>query len=77
MFPKNNGRSLKWGWIEVFCGSMFSGKTKGLIRCLKRSERGNKRSGFVNQILPDILPTCMVFAHIVAICIRWIASDGS
>ncbi len=26
------------GWIEVICGSMFSGKTEELIRRLKRSE---------------------------------------
>ncbi len=27
----------KPGWIEVICGSMFSGKTEELIRRLKRS----------------------------------------
>ncbi len=26
------------GWIEVICGSMFSGKTEELIRRLKRAE---------------------------------------
>lgn len=28
----------KKGWIEVICGSMFSGKTEELIRRLKRAE---------------------------------------
>lgn len=28
----------KFGWIEVICGSMFSGKTEELIRRLKRAE---------------------------------------
>lgn len=28
----------KGGWIEVICGSMFSGKTEELIRRLKRAE---------------------------------------
>lgn len=32
----NNG--VKKGWIEVVCGSMFSGKTEELIRRLKRAK---------------------------------------
>ena len=31
----------KPGWIEVICGSMFSGKTEELIRRLKRAEFAN------------------------------------
>lgn len=31
------------GWIEVVCGSMFSGKTEELIRRLKRAEFANQR----------------------------------
>lgn len=31
------------GWIEVVCGSMFSGKTEELIRRLKRAHIANKR----------------------------------
>ena len=39
MFLENNShRSRKRGWIEVICGSMFSGKTEELIRRLKRAE---------------------------------------
>lgn len=30
--------SLRKGWIEVICGSMFSGKTEELIRRLKRAQ---------------------------------------
>lgn len=37
-----NGRSSK-GWIEVVCGSMFSGKTEELIRRLKRAQLANQR----------------------------------
>jgi thymidine kinase len=29
------------GWIEVICGSMFSGKTEELIRRLKRAQIAN------------------------------------
>ena len=31
------------GWIEVICGSMFSGKTEELIRRLKRAEFAKQR----------------------------------
>lgn len=33
----------KRGWIEVVCGSMFSGKTEELIRRLKRAKIANLR----------------------------------
>jgi Thymidine kinase len=33
----------KRGWIEVICGSMFSGKTEELIRRLKRAKIANQR----------------------------------
>ncbi len=33
----------KFGWIEVICGSMFSGKTEELIRRLKRAEFAKQR----------------------------------
>ena len=35
---KNIVQSSKSGWVEVICGSMFSGKTEELIRRLKRAE---------------------------------------
>ena len=28
----------KGGWIEIICGSMFSGKTEELIRRVRRAE---------------------------------------
>lgn len=33
----------KTGWIEVICGSMFSGKTEELIRRLKRAQFAKQR----------------------------------
>ncbi|MEZ4884945.1 MAG: thymidine kinase [Chitinophagales bacterium] len=33
---------VKKGWIEVVCGSMFSGKTEELIRRLKRAKFANQ-----------------------------------
>lgn len=39
MFLENTrSEGLKKGWIEVVCGSMFSGKTEELIRRLKRAK---------------------------------------
>lgn len=39
MFLENTiNSSQKKGWIEVICGSMFSGKTEELIRRLKRAK---------------------------------------
>ncbi|MBL7962736.1 MAG: thymidine kinase [Flavobacteriales bacterium] len=36
-------RSPRKGWIEVICGSMFSGKTEELIRRLRRAEFARQR----------------------------------
>lgn len=38
MFIEPNTLRGKKGWIEVVCGSMFSGKTEELIRRLKRAK---------------------------------------
>ena len=39
MFLENSiDQSKRKGWIEVICGSMFSGKTEELIRRLKRAK---------------------------------------
>ncbi len=39
MFLENTvNKEKKFGWIEVICGSMFSGKTEELIRRLKRAQ---------------------------------------
>jgi|SRR6516165_5166388 thymidine kinase len=41
MFIEPNIQADKRGWIEVICGSMFSGKTEELIRRLKRAKIAN------------------------------------
>ncbi|HBK70278.1 MAG TPA: thymidine kinase [Flavobacteriaceae bacterium] len=39
MFLENTvNQAEQFGWIEVICGSMFSGKTEELIRRLKRAQ---------------------------------------
>lgn len=41
MFIEPNLKNERRGWIEVICGSMFSGKTEELIRRLKRVRIAN------------------------------------
>ena len=41
MFIEPNSWGERRGWIEVICGSMFSGKTEELIRRLKRAKIAN------------------------------------
>ncbi|MGZ3884653.1 MAG: thymidine kinase [Bacteroidia bacterium] len=43
MFLENNNSHQKRGWIEVVCGSMFSGKTEELIRRLKRAQLAKQK----------------------------------
>jgi thymidine kinase len=44
MFLEPSFRSQRSGWIEVICGSMFSGKTEELIRRIKRARIANQRT---------------------------------
>ncbi len=43
MFLEPHFKGQRSGWIEVICGSMFSGKTEELIRRLKRSKFANQK----------------------------------
>jgi thymidine kinase len=44
MLKSDSGKHTnKRGWIEVICGSMFSGKTEELIRRLKRARFANQK----------------------------------
>ena len=51
MFIEPNYKGEKRGWIEVICGSMFSGKTEELIRRLKRVKIANLK---VEIFMPSI-----------------------
>lgn len=42
MFLEPSFRGQRSGWIEVICGSMFSGKTEELIRRIKRAKIANQ-----------------------------------
>ncbi|WNJ21059.1 thymidine kinase [Pontibacter sp. G13] len=51
MFIEVNSANRKTGWIEVICGSMFSGKTEELIRRIRRAQIANQR---VEIFKPDV-----------------------
>ncbi len=42
MFLEPSFKGQRSGWIEVICGSMFSGKTEELIRRLRRAKFANQ-----------------------------------
>lgn len=44
MFLENKAnRNINRGWIEVVCGSMFSGKTEELLRRIRRAKFANQK----------------------------------
>lgn len=43
MYYERDNSGKRTGWIEVICGSMFSGKTEELIRRLKRAKIARQR----------------------------------
>lgn len=43
MFLEPHFKGQRSGWIEVVCGSMFSGKTEELIRRIKRAKIANQK----------------------------------
>lgn len=59
-FP-SEGR--KHGWIEVICGSMFSGKTEELIRRLKRAEFANQKILLVKPTIDNRYHDEKVVSH--------------
>jgi thymidine kinase len=51
------------GWIEVICGSMFSGKTEELIRRLTRALYGKQRVQVFKPALDDRYDELKVVSH--------------
>ena len=52
-----------YGWIEVICGSMFSGKTEELIRRLKRVQFANQSLMLVKPLVDDRYHKINVVSH--------------
>lgn len=51
------------GWIEVICGSMFSGKTEELIRRLRRAEYAKQKVQVFKPVLDDRYSQTKVSSH--------------
>ncbi len=51
------------GWIEVVCGSMFSGKTEELIRRLKRAQIGRLKVQCFKPIIDDRYSKDHIMSH--------------
>ena len=62
------------GWIEVVCGSMFSGKTEELIRRLKRAQFANQKILLVKPQIDNRYHKEKVVSHqgtsFEAICVK-------
>ena len=51
------------GWIEVICGSMFSGKTEELIRRLKRAKYARQRVQVFKPRIDDRYDDAAIVTH--------------
>jgi thymidine kinase len=51
------------GWIEVICGSMFSGKTEELIRRIRRAQYARQKTQLFKPILDDRFGTTSIASH--------------
>lgn len=51
------------GWIEVVCGSMFSGKTEELIRRLRRAQLAGQRIAIVKPVADKRYDSEKVVSH--------------
>ena len=64
MFLENNvNHQDQLGWIEVICGSMFSGKTEELIRRLKRVSFANQKALIFKPVTDDRYSKNKVVSH--------------
>ena len=64
MFLENTvNNTEQFGWIEVICGSMFSGKTEKLIRRLKRAQFAKQRVEIFKPIIDTRYDDKMVVSH--------------
>lgn len=64
MFLENTvNQNEQFGWIEVICGSMFSGKTEELIRRLKRAQFAKQKVEIFKPAIDTRYDDEMVVSH--------------
>jgi len=56
--------SRQHGWVEVICGSMFSGKTEELIRRLKRAEFAQQKIALFKPRIDQRYAEDAVISHV-------------
>jgi thymidine kinase len=63
MFIEPHITGEKRGWIEVICGSMFSGKTEELIRRMKRAQIANLKTEIFKPVVDNRYDETNVVSH--------------
>ena len=64
MFLENPvNHNEQFGWIEVICGSMFSGKTEELIRRLKRAQLAKQKIEIFKPLIDQRFDNNLVTSH--------------
>ena len=63
MFIEPHIKGEKRGWIEVICGSMFSGKTEELIRRMKRAQIANLKTEIFKPAIDNRYDAVNVVSH--------------
>jgi thymidine kinase len=63
MFLEPHFKGQRSGWIEVICGSMFSGKTEELIRRLRRAKFANQKVEIFKPKTDDRYSVDSVVSH--------------
>lgn len=63
MFTEPRIHGHQKGWIEVICGSMFSGKTEELIRRLRRAQFANQKTEIFKPLLDTRYDESAIVSH--------------
>ncbi len=63
MFIEPDFKGERRGWIEVICGSMFSGKTEELIRRLKRVKIANLKAEIFKPVIDLRFDVVKIVSH--------------
>ena len=63
MFIEPHVRGERKGWIEIVCGSMFSGKTEELLRRLKRAKIANQKIEIFKPLIDTRYHETQIVSH--------------
>ena len=58
-----NGMTRNTGWIEIICGSMFSGKSEELIRRVKRARIARQKVVVLKPAIDTRFSSSDVVSH--------------